>query len=102
MPQSPPESNGRGSNTWPPPNPGFLAAEWIHILDIGSNVIIDFDAISDENSSLNNTFINFEAEEASKREPENQSLKLQGVRGCLIIFNSAEMRMQKCTRLEFT
>ena len=43
--------------------------------DIGSSDIVDFDARSDENSSPDNPFLNFEAEEASESEPEEPVFK---------------------------
>ena len=70
-----PGTNTQISNTWQPPDPGFLAAELINDSDTESNDIVNFDAISDENSSPNNLFINFEAEEASESEPEETVFK---------------------------
>ena len=75
VPQSSPETNTQSSNTWQPPDPGFLAAELINDSDIESNDIVDFDASSDENSIPDNPFINFEAEEASESEPEEPVFK---------------------------
>ena len=68
-PQSSPLTNTKSSNTWQQPDPGFLAAELENDSDIESNKIVNFDASSDENSSHDNPFINFEADEASKSEP---------------------------------
>ena len=62
-------------HTWQSPNPGFLAAELINDSDNESNDIVDFDAISDENSSPDYPFIKFEAEEASESEPEQSVFK---------------------------
>ena len=72
VPQLSPETNTQSSNTWQPPDPGFLAAELINDSDIESN---GFDACSDEKSSPDNPFINFEAEEASESEPEEPVFK---------------------------
>ena len=94
MPQSSPETNTQSSYTWQPPDPGFLAAELINDSDIGSSDLVDFDASSDENSSPDNPFINFEAVKVNQK---NQCLKLQGA----IKFNSAEKRTQNCTSLDF-
>ena len=67
----------QSSNTWRPPDPGFLAAELINDSDIETNDIVDSDASSDENSSPDNPFINFEAEEASESEPEEPLFKTE-------------------------
>ena len=75
VPQSSPETNTQSSNTCQPPDPGFLAAELINDSDIESNDIVDFDASLDENSSPDDPFINFEAEEASESEPEEPVFK---------------------------
>ena len=75
VPQSSPETNNQSSNTWQTREPGFLAAELISDSDIESNDIGDFDASSDENSSPDNPFIKFEAEEASESEPEEPVFK---------------------------
>ena len=96
MPQSSPETNTQSSNTWQPPDPGFLAAELINHSDIGSSDLVDFDASLDENSSPDNPFINFAAEEASESEPEEPVFK-----NSVIKFNSAEKRTQICTSLDF-
>ena len=75
VPQSSSETNNQISNTCQPPDPGFLAAELINDSDIESRDIVDFDASSDESSSRDNPFINFEAEEASESEPEEPVFK---------------------------
>ena len=72
---SSPETNTQSSNTWQPPDPDFLAAELKNDSDIESNDIVEFDASSDWNSSPDNPFINFEAEEASESEPEEPVYK---------------------------
>ena len=56
-------------------DPGLLAVELINNSDSESNDIVDFDATSDEISSPDNPFINFEAEEASESEPEEPVFK---------------------------
>ena len=75
VPQSSPETTAQSSNTWQPPDSGLLATELINYSDIESIDIVDFDASSDENSSLDYQFINFEAEEASEIESEEPVFK---------------------------
>ena len=65
----------QSSNTWQPPDPGFVAAQNINDSDIESSDIADFDASFEENSTPDNPFINFEAEEASESESEGPVCK---------------------------
>ena len=76
VPQSSPLTNTQSSNTWQPPDPGFLAAELINHSDIESNKIVNFDASSDENSSHDNPFINFEASKSEPGEPVYKTARL--------------------------
>ena len=88
------EINTQNSNTWQPPDPGFLAAYLINDSDIESTDMVDFDASSDENSSPGNPFINFEAEEASESEPEEPVLNWKALLDCVTKFNSARKTVQ--------
>ena len=62
VPHSSPNTTTQSSNTWQPPDPGFLVSQNINDSDIESTDIVDFDASFEENSSPDNPFVNFEAE----------------------------------------
>ena len=74
VPNSSPDTT-QSSNTWQPPDAGFVAAQNINDSDIESSDIVDFDASFEENSTPDNPFINFEAEEASESESEGPVCK---------------------------
>ena len=55
---------------WQPPDPGFVDAQNKNDWDIERSDIVGFDANSKKNSTTDNPFIRFEAEEASEGESE--------------------------------
>ena len=69
----PPKAPTRGNH-----QTGFVAAPNIIDWDIESNDIVDFDASFEENSTPDNLFINFEAEEATESESEGPFVKVEG------------------------
>ena len=70
VPHFSPDTTTPSSNTWQPLDPGFVAAQNVNDSDIESNDIVDFDASFEENSTPDNPFIYFEAEEATESESE--------------------------------
>ena len=75
LPHSSPDTTTQSSNTWQPLDPGFVAAQIINDSDIESSGIVDFEASFEEDSTPDNPFINFEAEEASESESEGPVCK---------------------------
>ena len=75
VPHSSPDTTTQSSTTWQPPDPGFFAAQNINDTDIQSSGIVDFDASSEENSTPDNLFVNFEAEEAKESYSEGPVCK---------------------------
>ena len=57
-------------SSWETPDPGLVVTEQVTESDNDTDDIADIDAISSESSSPDNTFINFEAEEASSSEEQ--------------------------------
>ena len=75
VPQSSPDTTTQSSNTWQPPDPDFVAAQSINESVIESSDIVRFDASFEENSTVINLFICFEAEEAGETESEGPVCK---------------------------
>ena len=75
VPHSSLDTTTPSSNTWQPLDPGFVAAQNISDSDTESNDIVDFDASFGENSTPDNPFIYFEAEEATESESEGPLCK---------------------------
>ena len=97
VPHSSPDTI-QSSNTWQPPDPGFVAAQNINDSDIESSDIVDFDASFEENSTPDNPFINFEAEEASESESERSVQNCKAILVCIIKFNCPEREREKRER----
>ena len=65
------------NSSWKIPDPGLVVTEQITESDFDSDDIADIDASSSETSSSNNSFINFEAKEASSSEEEEPARKIR-------------------------